>query len=99
CRVGAVHAHDRTVVLLDRWNHIEEQHYGFRWMGRRNTNQDGRMMSRDARGPRRGDRGAAMVELAFGLTFLAVILVGTVDFARIFYFSMELTSAARAGAQ
>jgi len=40
-----------------------------------------------------------MVELAFSLGLLAVIVVGTVDFGRVFYLSMELNAAARAGAQ
>lgn len=40
-----------------------------------------------------------MVELGFSLAILAVIVVGTVDFARIFYFSMQMEAAARAGAQ
>lgn len=48
---------------------------------------------------RRSERGAALVELAFGMSALTVIMVGTVDFGRVFYFSMELNAAARAGAQ
>jgi Flp pilus assembly protein TadG len=45
------------------------------------------------------ERGAALVELAIALPLLMLILVGTVDFARVFYMSIELTNAARAGAQ
>jgi Flp pilus assembly protein TadG len=47
----------------------------------------------------RQDRGGALVELAVALPLLVVILAGTVDFARVFYASVSLTNAARAGAQ
>jgi Flp pilus assembly protein TadG len=47
----------------------------------------------------RSESGNAMVELAVALPVLVLTLVGTVDFARIFYTSIELTNAARAGAQ
>ena len=53
----------------------------------------------DGRGPGRAERGAALVELAVVIPLLVLILVGTVDFARVFYTTMELTNAARAGAQ
>jgi Flp pilus assembly protein TadG len=43
-------------------------------------------------------RGAAAVELAILLPFLAFIFVIAVDWARIFYFSVIVTNAARAGA-
>lgn len=39
------------------------------------------------------------MELAVALPLLILVLVGTVDFARVFYMSIELTNAARAGAQ
>src|SRR5438046_1113442 len=47
----------------------------------------------------RSESGNAMVELAVALPLLVLTLIGTVDFARIFYTSIELTNAARAGAQ
>jgi len=47
----------------------------------------------------RCQRGSATVELAFALPLLVAVIVGTVDFARAFYWDMALTSAARAGAQ
>ena len=47
----------------------------------------------------RSARGAALVELAAAITLLALVLVGTTDFARVFYTSIALTNAARAGAQ
>jgi Flp pilus assembly protein TadG len=47
----------------------------------------------------RSEAGSALVELAVALPLLALILVATIDFARIFYTSIELTNAARAGAQ
>ena len=43
--------------------------------------------------------GSALVELAVCLPLLALVLVGTADFARVFYTSISLTNAARAGAQ
>jgi Flp pilus assembly protein TadG len=46
-----------------------------------------------------GETGAAMVELAVALPILVALLVGTADFARVFYTAIEMTNAARAGAQ
>ena len=45
------------------------------------------------------DAGGALVELAVSLPVLALVLVGTIDFARVFYTAIALTNAARAGAQ
>jgi Flp pilus assembly protein TadG len=39
------------------------------------------------------------VEAAFALPLLALVLVGTIDFGRLFYRTMAVTQAARAGAQ
>lgn len=50
-------------------------------------------------GERRGERGAALIELAIALPMLVLILMGTVDFARVFRTAIELTNAARAGVQ
>jgi Flp pilus assembly protein TadG len=47
----------------------------------------------------RSATGAALVELALILPILMMLLVGAADFARVFYYAMELTTAARAGAQ
>lgn len=44
------------------------------------------------------ERGAALVELAVVLPVLAVLLVGTIDFGRVFRDAMIVTNAARAGA-
>ena len=52
-----------------------------------------------AAGRRGQDHGAAFVELVVALPVLLVILIGTADFARVFYAGIELTNAARAGAQ
>ncbi|HYU79380.1 MAG TPA: TadE/TadG family type IV pilus assembly protein [Vicinamibacterales bacterium] len=41
--------------------------------------------------------GSAIIELAFSLPFLVVLLVGTIDFGRVFYAAMTVTHAARAG--
>jgi Flp pilus assembly protein TadG len=46
-----------------------------------------------------GETGNALVELAVCLPLLVLTLIGTADFARVFYTSIELTNAARAGAQ
>jgi Flp pilus assembly protein TadG len=46
-----------------------------------------------------GQRGSSVVELALVTPVLVGVLVGTVDFARVFYWDMALTTAARAGAQ
>lgn len=46
-----------------------------------------------------GQRGQALAELAIVLPFLLVLLIGVVDFCRIFYASMMLTQAARTGVQ
>jgi Flp pilus assembly protein TadG len=45
------------------------------------------------------DAGSALVELAVSLPLLVLVMVGVTDFARVFYTGMELTNAARAGAQ
>jgi Flp pilus assembly protein TadG len=47
----------------------------------------------------RSESGNALVELAVCLPLLVLTLIGTADFARVFYTSIELTNAARAGAQ
>jgi Flp pilus assembly protein TadG len=47
---------------------------------------------------RRARRGAAVVELAVLLPLLVFLFLITVDFARVFYFSLTLTNCARAGA-
>jgi Flp pilus assembly protein TadG len=43
-------------------------------------------------------RGAAMIELAVITTLLSLVVLGSIDFARISYHAMALTNAARAGA-
>jgi Flp pilus assembly protein TadG len=47
----------------------------------------------------RSERGAAFVELMIAVPVLVVLVAGVGDFARIFYYSIELSNAARAGAQ
>ena len=47
----------------------------------------------------RSDAGNALVELAVALPLLVLTLIGTADFARVFYDAIELSNAARAGAQ
>lgn len=48
---------------------------------------------------RRGWAGQSMVELALMLPVLAILLLASLDFARMFNRSMAVTDAARAGAQ
>ena len=48
---------------------------------------------------RRSERGSSLVEVAVVLPVLLVMLVGAADLGRAFYMAMELTAAARAGAQ
>jgi len=43
--------------------------------------------------------GTALVEMALTLPLLTIVLVGTIDFARVFYTGIQLTNAVRAGAQ
>jgi Flp pilus assembly protein TadG len=43
--------------------------------------------------------GNALVELALALPVLVFVMFATIDFARIFYMSIQLSNAARAGAQ
>lgn len=45
------------------------------------------------------ERGSALVEMAVCLPILLLLLFGSIDFGRVFYTSMELNNAARAGAQ
>lgn len=51
---------------------------------------------RRARG---AEAGVGLVEIAVSLPVLVLLVVGTADFGRIFYYAIELTNAARAGAQ
>lgn len=48
---------------------------------------------------RRTDAGGALVELALVMPVLVLVLVGTIDFGRVFHTSQALNDAARAGAQ
>jgi Flp pilus assembly protein TadG len=57
------------------------------------------MRSRAQRQSRSSQPGAAFVELVMTLPVLLALLIGTADFARVFYTSIELINAARAGAQ
>lgn len=47
----------------------------------------------------RGERGQAAAEFALVLPFLALLAMGTVDFARVFYSYQALINAAREGAR
>jgi Flp pilus assembly protein TadG len=48
---------------------------------------------------RNPEAGSSIVELAIALPVVVLTLFGTIDLARVFYTSIELTNAARAGAQ
>jgi Flp pilus assembly protein TadG len=56
-------------------------------------------LSLPCRSSLRSQSGSAFVELVVSLPLLMLILIGTIDFARVFNMSIELTNAARAGAQ
>jgi Flp pilus assembly protein TadG len=45
--------------------------------------------------PRRSRQGVATVEFALLLPFLCLIFIGTVDFCRIFYYSLTVSNCAR----
>jgi len=47
----------------------------------------------------KSSRGQSMTELAIAVPVLALLLVASADFARVFYFSIAVNNAARAGAQ
>ena len=47
----------------------------------------------------KSSRGQSMVELAIAVPVVALLLVAASDFARVFYFSIAVDNAARAGAQ
>lgn len=48
---------------------------------------------------RHGDRGQSLVELSIVLPVLLILLLGAVDFGRLYYASVTVTGAARNGAQ
>lgn len=56
------------------------------------------MLHRPGRRAAASRRGAAAVELAILLPFLAFLLVVMVDFARVFYYALAVTNCARNGA-
>jgi Flp pilus assembly protein TadG len=45
------------------------------------------------------DRGTALVELSVALPLMMIMLVGTIDFGRVFYRALAVGQAARAGAE
>lgn len=55
--------------------------------------------SSGALGSSRGAKGQSTVEMAVLVPFLALILLAAADFGRMFYMSVQLRGAARAGAQ
>jgi Flp pilus assembly protein TadG len=55
---------------------------------------------RHRRAPRRGlERGVSTLEVSLMLPFLLLLLLGVFDFAQMFHLAIEVSSAARAGAQ
>lgn len=48
---------------------------------------------------RDSERGSSLVEMAIMLPFLLLLVIGVIDFGRAYYDSIEVASAARAGAQ
>ena len=51
------------------------------------------------RGLRRSERGGAMVELAVILPLLILIAIGVMDYGRVYFTSVAVANAARAGAE
>jgi Flp pilus assembly protein TadG len=47
----------------------------------------------------KNDHGAALVELAFVIPILLLLVIGAVDFGRAYYMGIEVTNAAHAGAE
>jgi Flp pilus assembly protein TadG len=47
----------------------------------------------------RKQRGQAMIELAIALPILLLLTIGVIEFGRVAYYSIEVSDAARAGAQ
>src|SRR4051794_32091869 len=47
----------------------------------------------------RGSRGGAALELAVAFPFLLLLLIGAVDYGRLYYTSVTVANAARAGAE
>ena len=58
-----------------------------------------RLRSRGTPGSSRGAKGQSTVEMAVITPFLVLVLLTAADFGRMFYMSVELRGAARAGAQ
>ena len=48
---------------------------------------------------RKSQRGASIVEMAFALPFLLLLLIGVIDMGRAYYLSIEVANAALAGAK
>lgn len=48
---------------------------------------------------REGETGSALVELALSIPLFMLVLLGAAEFARVTYAAIEVTNAARAGAQ
>jgi hypothetical protein len=49
--------------------------------------------------PRRRDRGQSLVEFGLIVPVIAVMLMGAIDFGRLFYAQMAVTNASRVGAE
>src|SRR3989442_3266242 len=45
------------------------------------------------------ERGSAIIEMTLLMPFILLLLMGTIDFSRIFYTALAVSHAARAGAQ
>jgi Flp pilus assembly protein TadG len=51
------------------------------------------------RASQRKDRGAAVIEMAIVLPIFAILLLGAIDFSRVFFAAIELGNAVTAGAE
>ena len=59
----------------------------------------GRCLLRRLGGLRRSEKGSAMVELAVVLPVLILIAIGVMDYGRVYFTSVAVANAARAGAE
>jgi Flp pilus assembly protein TadG len=72
--------------------HVKSKH-------RRQTRTHTHVTSELAATRRRFDRGVSSLEVALMLPFLLLLLMGVLDFGQLFYLAIEVSDAARAGAQ
>lgn len=68
-------------------------------MKRNNRNADNRSWISPRVGPRSRQKGQAFIELALTLPILLALTIGIIEMGRLAYYQIEVSNAARAGAQ